>query len=162
MPYPKLQSMLDEGFPAGLQVYWRSNFLQGIPDDAIEEIANRFERVTSPLSALMLEPLGGAVARVGRDDTAFNHRDAAYNLAVIARWQDPKDKDPHISWTRATHEAMDRFGTGGVYVNYLGDEGQDRVRAAYGDAKYRRLVALKDKYDPTNLFRRNQNIQPSG
>ena len=69
----------------------------------------------------MLEPLGGAVARVGSDDTAFNHRDAAYNLAIIARWQDPKDSKTHIAWTRTTHEAMDRFATGGVYVNYLGE-----------------------------------------
>jgi FAD/FMN-containing dehydrogenase len=162
MPYPKLQSMLDEGFPAGLQVYWRSNFLRGIPDDAIEEMTVQFGRVTSPLSALMLEPLGGAVARVGRDDTAFNHREAAYNFAVIARWQDPREADRHIAWARAAHEAMDRFTTGGVYVNYLGEEGQDRVRAAYGEAKYARLVALKDRYDPANFFRRNQNILPSG
>lgn len=162
MPYPKLQSMLDEGFAAGLHVYWRSNFLAGIPDDAIDELVQQFSAVTSPLSALMLEPMGGAVARVGSDETAFNHRDAAYNLAIIGRWQDPKDADTHIGWVRAVHEATDRFTTGGVYVNYLGDEGQDRVRAAYGDAKYTRLVALKDKYDPDNLFRRNQNIQPTG
>ncbi len=161
MPYTQLQSMLDEGFPAGLQVYWRSNFLRGIPNEAIEELTTQFSRVTSPLSALLLEQLGGAVSRVGRDETAFNHRDAAYNLAIIARWQDPKGADPHIAWTRAAHEAMERFATGGVYVNYLGEEGQDRVRAAYGDAKYARLVALKDRYDPDNLFRRNQNILPS-
>ncbi len=161
MPYTQLQSMLDEGFPAGLQVYWRSNFLRGIPDNAVEELTTQFSRVTSPLSALLLEQLGGAVSRVGRDETAFNHRDAAYNLAIIARWQDPKDADPHIAWTRAVHEAMERFATGGVYVNYLGEEGQDRVRAAYGDAKYARLVALKERYDPDNLFRRNQNILPS-
>ncbi|HSF14862.1 MAG TPA: FAD-binding oxidoreductase [Vicinamibacteria bacterium] len=161
MPYPKLQSMLDEGFPAGLQVYWRSNFLAGIPDEALDELIQQFSRVTSPLSALMLEPLGGAVARVGSEETAFNHRDAAYNLAVIGRWQAPNEEKTHIAWTRTAHEAMERFATGGVYVNYLGEEGQDRVRAAYGDAKYRRLVALKDKYDPENLFRCNQNIQPT-
>jgi hypothetical protein len=162
MPYPKLQSMLDDGFAAGLQVYWRSNFLAGIPDDAIDELVQQFSEVTSPLSALMLEPMGGAVARVGSDETAFNHRDAAYNLAIIARWQDPKEADTHIEWVRAVHEATGRFTTGGVYVNYLGDEGQDRVRAAYGDEKYARLVALKNKYDSDNLFRRNQNIQPTG
>ena len=161
MPYPKLQSMLDEGFPAGLQVYWRSNFLAGIPDEALDELIRQFSRVTSPLSALMLEPLGGAVARVGSAETAFNHRDAAYNLAVIGRWQPPEEAKTHIAWTRAAHEAMERFATGGVYVNYLGEEGQDRVRAAYGEAKYTRLVALKDKYDPGNFFRCNQNIQPT-
>jgi FAD/FMN-containing dehydrogenase len=161
MPYPKLQSMLDEGFPAGLQVYWRSNFLSGVPDDAIEALTDQFSSVTSPLSALMLEPLGGAVARVASDATAFNHRDAAYNLAIIARWEDPNDAERHVAWVRGANEAMDRFTTGGVYVNYLGEEGQDRVRAAYGEDKYARLVALKDKYDPDNFFNRNQNIQPS-
>lgn len=160
--YPALQSMLDEGFPAGLQVYWRSNFLGGIPDEALDELIGQFSRVTSPLSALMLEPLGGAVARVGADETAFNHRDAAYNLAIIARWEDPKAAERHIDWVRGVNEAMDPFTTGGVYVNYLGEEGHDRVRAAYGKEKYARLVALKDKYDPENLFRRNQNIRPSG
>lgn len=161
MPYPQLQSILDEGFPAGLQVYWRSSFLSGIPDGALDTLVDHFSRVTSPLSALMLEPLGGAVARVGPDDTAFNHRDAAYNLAIIARWQDPKDREANVAWVRAVHEAMEPFTTGGVYVNYLGEEGQDRVRAAYGDVKYNRLVALKDEYDAANLFRCNQNIRPS-
>jgi FAD/FMN-containing dehydrogenase len=161
MPYTQLQAMLDPGFPPGLQVYWRSNFLSGLPDQAIEELVRQFERVSSPLSALMLEPMGGAVARVGIEETAFHHRDARFNLAVIARWQDPQEAELHVQWARTAHESMDRFTTGGVYVNYLGEEGPDRVRAAYGEAKYRRLVALKDKYDPANLFRRNQNIQPS-
>jgi FAD/FMN-containing dehydrogenase len=161
MPYPQLQSILDEGFPAGLQVYWRSSFLAGIPDEALDTLVDHFSRVASPLSALMLEPLGGAVARVGADETAFNHRDAAYNLAIIARWQDAKDRDANIAWVRSVHEAMEPFTTGGVYVNYLGEEGQDRVRAAYGPEKYSRLVALKDEYDPGNLFRCNQNIRPS-
>lgn len=162
LPYPKLQSMLDEGFPAGLQVYWRSNFLGGVPDDAIGVLTEHFSRVTSPLSALMLEPMGGAVARVASDATAFNHRDAAYNLAMIARWEDPKDAGRHVAWVRGASEAMDPFTTGGVYVNYLGEEGADRVRAAYGEEKYARLVALKDEYDPDNFFNRNQNIHPSG
>lgn len=162
MPYPQLQSMLDEGFPAGLQVYWRPNFLSGIPDEAIDELIGRFTAVTSPLSALLLEPMGGAVVRVGANETAFHHRDAAFNLAIIARWQDPQEADRHIAWVRSVNEAMDRFTTGGTYVNYLGEEGQDRVRAAYGEGLYARLRALKDKYDPGNFFRRNQNIQPSG
>jgi FAD/FMN-containing dehydrogenase len=161
MAYTQLQSMLDEGFPAGLQVYWRSAFLGGLPDPAIDALVASFSRVTSPLSALLLESMGGAVARVGADATAFNHRLAAYNLAVIARWTDPKDASPHVAWTRAAQEAMEPFATGGVYVNYLGEEGQERVRAAYGEAKYARLVALKDKYDPDNLFRRNQNVVPT-
>jgi len=81
---------------------------------------------------------------------------------VIGRWADPKEAERHIAWTRAAHEAMERFGTGGVYVNYLGEEGDQRVRAAYGESKYERLVSLKNRYDPENLFRCNQNIKPNG
>jgi FAD/FMN-containing dehydrogenase len=160
MPYTQHQTMLDEGFPAGLQVYWRSAFLGGIPDAALDAFVASFSRVTSPLSAMLLESMGGAVARVDTDATAYNHRKAAYNLAIIGRWTNPAEASTHIAWVRAAQEAMQPFATGGVYVNYLGDEGQDRVRAAYGDAKYARLVALKNKYDPGNLFRRNQNIVP--
>jgi len=162
MAYTRLQTLLDEGFPAGLQVYWRSNFLKGLPDEAIDELTQQFARVTSPLSVLMLERFGGAVSRVEPDATAYNHRNAEYNLAVIGRWADPKEAERHIAWTRAAHEAMERFGTGGVYVNYLGEEGDQRVRAAYGESKYERLVSLKNRYDPENLFRCNQNIKPNG
>jgi FAD/FMN-containing dehydrogenase len=159
MPYPALQSMLDEGFPSGLQVYWRSDFLESLPDDAIDALCERFNAITSPLSALLIEQFGGAVARVPADETAFAQRDALFNLAVISRWTDPATAETHIGWARKSSESARPFASGGVYVNYLGAEGADRVRAAYG-AKYDRLVALKQKYDPTNLFRTNQNIQP--
>lgn len=159
MPYPALQSMLDPGFPSGLQVYWRSDFLKGLPDEAIDMLCDRFASITSPLSALLIEQFGGAVARVPADETAFAQRDALFNLAVIARWTDPSTAASHIDWARQSSEAAAPFASGGVYVNYLGSEGGERVRAAYG-AKYDRLVAVKTKYDPTNLFRTNQNIQP--
>jgi FAD/FMN-containing dehydrogenase len=159
MPYPALQSMLDEGFPSGLNVYWRSDFLKSLPDDAIDTLVDRFKAITSPLSALLIEQFGGAVTRVGADETAFAQRDALFNLAVITRWTDPATASTHIDWARQTSDAMRPYTSGGVYVNYLGSEGADRVRAAYG-AKYDKLVALKQKYDPTNLFKVNQNIQP--
>jgi FAD/FMN-containing dehydrogenase len=159
MPYPALQSMLDEGFPSGLQVYWRSDFLESLPDDAIDALCERFNAITSPLSALLIEQFGGAVARVPAEETAFAQRDALFNLAVISRWTDPATAGTHIGWARKSSESARPFASGGVYVNYLGAEGADRVRAAYG-AKYDRLVALKQKYDPANLFRTNQNIQP--
>ena len=160
MPYPALQTMLDEGFPSGLQVYWRSDFLKALPDAAIDALCERFNAITSPLSALLIEQFGGAVARVPADETAFAQRDALFNLAVITRWTDPATADTHIGWARQSSESVQPFASGGVYVNYLGAEGADRVRAAYG-AKYDRLVALKQKYDPTNLFRTNQNIRPA-
>jgi FAD/FMN-containing dehydrogenase len=160
IPYPALNSMLDEGFPHGLQVYWRSDFLKALPDAAIDTMVEQFTSVTSPLSALLLEQFGGAVARVPAGDTAFAQRDALFNLAVIARWTDAKAPEAHVAWARKSSEAMRPFANGGVYVNYLGDEGEDRIRAAYGAEKYARLVALKRQYDPANLFRLNQNINP--
>jgi FAD/FMN-containing dehydrogenase len=160
MPYPALQSMLDEGFPSGLQVYWRSDFLSGLTDGAIDTLAAQFASVTSPLSALLIEQLGGAVSRVPAADTAYGQRDASFNLAVISRWPDPTPGDAHVDWARRSSEAMRPFTSGGVYLNYLSAEGEERVRAAYGPEKYNRLVALKRQVDPTNLFRMNQNIKP--
>ena len=160
MPYPALNSMLDEGFPHGLHVYWRSDFLKGLPDAALDMLVERHKAITSPLSALLIEQFGGAVARVPADETAFAQRDALFNLAIISRWADPSTADTHIEWARKTSDAVRPFASGGVYVNYLGTEGADRVKAAYG-AKYDKLVAVKQKYDPTNLFSVNQNIQPA-
>ena len=160
VPYVKHQRMLDEAFPPGLQVYWRSDFLRSLNDDVIDIMLDHFSRVTSPLSAVLLEQFGGAVARVPKDHTAFPHRDAEYNLAIISRWPEPGGAEPHVAWARGLHDAI-RPHTRGVYVNYLGDEGEDRVRAAYGASTFERLVALKKKYDPDNFFRLNQNIKPS-
>ncbi len=161
MAYVELQRMLDEAFPHGLQVYWRSHFLTGLPDAAIDDIVERFAGVTSPLSTVIVEPMGGAVGRVGRDASAFDQRNAAYNLAIIARWTEPAEADRHTAWAREVWEATRPYASG-VYVNYLGvGDGAERVRDAYGPAKYERLAALKAKYDPGNLFRLNQNIIPS-
>lgn len=110
------------------------------------------------MNNVLIEHLGGAVARVGNDETAFDHRDAEYNFAVIAVWNDPADAEANIAWARGLWEAMQR----GAYVNYLGvGDGVERVRAAYSPEKYARLAALKREVDPDNLFRRNQNIPPA-
>jgi hypothetical protein len=162
MPYVEVQRMLDDAFPPGLQVYWRAHFLSGLPDAAIDAILDRFESVTSPLSAVIVEQMGGVVGRIPAGAAAFDQRSAPYNLAIIARWTDPVEADGHIAWARYLWEAARPFASG-VYVNYLGiGDGAERVRDAYGPAKYQRLAALKAKYDPTNLFRLNQNIAPSG
>jgi FAD/FMN-containing dehydrogenase len=160
MPYVALQSMLDEGFPKGLQVYWRSDFLKHLDDDVIDMLVEHHARLTSPLSALLLEQFGGAVRRVSKDATAFVQRDADFNLAIISRWADPAEGEEHIAWARNVHRAITPYASG-TYVNYLGQEGDDRIRAAYGDAVFDRLVAVKNAYDPTNLFRSNQNIRPA-
>jgi FAD/FMN-containing dehydrogenase len=165
MSYAQVQGMLDEGFPPGLQNYWKSNFLKGLDDTAIKMIVDHVRNAPSPTSAVAIEQLGGAVNRVGTGDTAFNHRNARYNLLIVGMWPDPAAKDKNVKWVRDFWDAMEPYSSGGVYVNYLGqeaDEGTERIIAAYGPEKYERLVALKNKYDPTNLFRLNQNIKPTG
>ncbi len=164
MPYTQLQCMLDEGFPAGLQNYWKSNFLSGLDETAIELLVDHVRNAPSPNSAIAIEHFGGAVNRVGINDTAFNHRGARYNLIILGMWPDASAKDENVSWVRNLWDAMQPYSSGGVYVNYLGqetDEGADRVKAAYGPEKYERLVTIKNKYDPGNLFRLNQNIKPT-
>jgi FAD/FMN-containing dehydrogenase len=163
MPYVQLQGLLEAGFPPGLQNYWKSSFLRDLSDDAIALAIGAFRHVPSPSSAIAFEQLGGAMSRVGENDSAFGHRNAPFNLLVVSSWTDPAENSEHIAWTRSLAEAMQPFSADGVYVNYLGhetDEGRDRIQAAYGPAKYTRLLALKKKYDPDNLFRINQNIRP--
>jgi FAD/FMN-containing dehydrogenase len=162
MPYSALQSMLDAGFPHGLQVHWRSEFINTIPDAFIDAAVSAFERVPSPLSALLLEHFGGAVSRVPRDAAAFDQRDSEYNLVIVSRWAEPGDRDRNVAWARETSDMAAAFTNGRVYVNYIGaGESPDRVRAAFGSEKFARLAAIKHKYDPTNLFRMNQNIPPA-
>jgi FAD/FMN-containing dehydrogenase len=162
MSYVALQQMLDEGFQPGPHVYWKAHFLSGLPDEAIDIIVAGANAAPSPLSAVVVELLGGAVARVGQDETAFDHRDAEYNLAIIARWLDPADADANVAWARELWEALRPFARG-VYVNYLGvGDGAERVREAYSPEKFARLAALKRDYDPDNVFRLNQNIPPAG
>ena len=163
MPYVKVQRMMDDAFPAGRQNYWKSNFLKGLDAEAIHVIVDYVAKAPSPYSAVAIEQFSGAVNRVGIDDTALNHRNARYNLLIVGIWSDPAAKAANVRWVRDLWGAMQPYSSGGVYVNYLGqeaDEGVERVKSAYGPEKYARLVALKQKYDPTNLFRLNQNIRP--
>jgi len=165
MPYVQVQRMMDDAFPAERQNYWKSNFLKGLDTQAINVIIDHVAKAPSPHSAVAIEQFSGAVNRVGINDTAFNHRNARYNLLIVGIWTDPAAKADNVRWVRALWDAMAPYSSGGVYVNYLGqeaDEGAERVKSAYGPEKYARLVALKQKYDPTNLFRLNQNINPSG
>lgn len=160
MSYIELQSMLDHGAPPYQLNYWKSSYLKVLNDEAFEVIDQYSSVITSPLSQVHLQQMGGAVRRTGEDEMAFSHRDALCALNIVTKWEDVRESEKHIQWTRDFEAAMRPFSTGGVYVNFLGEEGEDRVRAAYGPAKYARLVALKNKYDPTNFFRMNQNIKP--
>jgi len=161
MPYVALQSMLDEGAPPGIRAYTRSGYTADLSDGLIDAIVEHGGRMASPFSQIHFHQMGGAVARVDEDDTAFGNRRAAFAYTVNAMWMDPSEDGRHEPANREAVQAFAPFSTGGVYVNFLGDEGQARVRAAYGDAKYARLAGLKARFDPDNLFRLNQNIQPA-
>ncbi|MDB4983175.1 MAG: linked oxidase domain protein [Myxococcales bacterium] len=161
MPYVALQGMLDAGAPRGLQNYFKSAYLSGLSDGAIDRLVAGAAKLPSPMSQIHLHHMGAAVARVAEDATACGNRDAAYAMNIIATFPDAAATAAHVAWARDVAAAAAPFGTGGVYVNFLGDEGGDRVRAAYGPAKFARLSALKAKLDPENLFRLNQNIPPA-
>ena len=160
MPYTALQALGGAFFPPGRLSYWKGSFLKELSDDAFEIMIAQFASVPSRFSFVGLEELGGAVSRVGKDETAFGERSARYSFLITSEYIDPAESEMIIRWTRDFWEAMRPFESEAAYVNYLGTEGQDRIRAAYGE-KYERLVALKNKYDPTNLFRLNQNIKPT-
>ena len=161
MPYPALQGMLDEGAPHGIRSYTRSGYLADLSDGAIDAALEHGATMRSPFSQLHLHHMGGAVARVGEDDTAFGNRRAAYAYNVNTMWMDPSEDAMQEASNREFSSALAPFSTGGVYVNFLGNEGEARIRAAYGDAKYQRLAELKRRFDPDNLFRLNQNIPPA-
>jgi len=161
MTYVEMQSSLDWYFPPGHYHYWKSAFLKGLSDDAIRVLAEYGASRPTALTGIFLEHIHGSAARVASDATAFPHRGEGFNLLITTSWADPNDAEKSIQWTRAFWEAMQPFMRQGAYVNYLSEgEGNERVRAAYG-LNHARLVALKNKYDPTNFFRMNQNIQPS-
>jgi hypothetical protein len=159
VPYTAVQRMLDGSAPWGMQVYLKSAHLTGLSDAAIDTIVQHAGAVTSPLSVIPISPLGGAVGRMGEHDTAFGHRDTAFDIQIFGAWADPMEHDRHVAWVRDFSAALRPFAHG-VYVNELGNEGEDRVREAYNPITYERLVAIKTKYDPGNLFRLNQNIKP--
>jgi FAD/FMN-containing dehydrogenase len=158
LPYTALQQANDPTAPAGMQNYWKAAFLQDLSDEAIDAIIEYATHATSPLSMIHVHQLGGAMNRVAADATAFGHRDSGFVVNIIGTWAEPVGNERHIDWARGLFAALQPYAHG-AYINFLGDEGQERVRAAYGP-NYERLVALKNRYDPTNLFRLNQNIPP--
>ena len=142
---------------------FRGKPIDELSDAAIDTMITQYSSFPPPFSAVALEHLGGAVRRVGKDETAFGDRDAEYSLIITSEWLDPAESEKNIQWARDFWEAMHPFARESVYVNYLDVGEEDRIREAYGadPEKYARLLALKNKYDPTNLFRVNQNIKPT-
>lgn len=161
VPYATVQNLLTAVFQPGFRHYWKAGFVRTLSDDAIEALVDFFAgAVPGFFAAIAIEHVGGAISRVGPQDTAFTHRDAQHSLLVLRMWSDPAESETNIDWVRRCYRTAEPFLKGGGYVNYLGDEGEARIRAAYG-ANYDRLAAIKKKYDPTNFFRLNQNIHPA-
>jgi FAD/FMN-containing dehydrogenase len=159
MPYTVLQSMLDISAPFGLLNYWKADFMAELTDQAIDLLIEHANAMRSPLSQIHIHQLGGAMGRIAPEATAFHRRDAGFIYNLIGLWKDPSENEVHTQWAKRAFEALRPVSLGGAYVNFLGDDGQQRVRAAY-DSNYARLAELKSRYDPTNLFRMNQNIRP--
>jgi FAD/FMN-containing dehydrogenase len=159
MPYAVMNTILDDGFPKGQPNYWLSSFTSGLSDGLIDTACERFQSIPSQ-SVLLFEHFHGAVCRVGVSDTAVPHRAEGWNLVLPSTWNDPADNDANITWTRDTHAALGEYLTDRRWLNYLADDqGDDAIRNAYGP-NYDRLVELKRRYDPENVFHHNHNIAP--
>ena len=161
VPYTVLQQQADDGQRHGQRQYWKSHYLWDLPDAAIGDLFSALSAPSDTPASASLLALRGAIARVDETDTAYSHRNAAFDFMTTTTWTDAAADDERVEGARRLAEAMTPYAPGGVYVNNLGMEGSDRVRAAYGAAKYERLVTLKDRYDPDNVFHLNQNIRPS-
>lgn len=160
MPYPALQGFFDPLLPSGLQWYWKGDFVNELSDDAIKVHLKYASELPSLLSMMHLYPIDGAVHRVGKKDTAFFYRDSMWSMVIAGVDSDPSNNERITKWAKSYWEALHPYSAGGAYVNFMMEEGQNRVEATYRD-NYKRLTEIKRKYDPTNLFRVNQNILPA-
>jgi len=160
MPFPHMQSLLDDAFPDGNQNYWKSMFLREFNDEAIDALVEHANQMASPLSAVVIEYYAGAASRVAASETAFAHRGETYDIGILAQWSDPAESQKHIAWTRGLIAALEPFGSGAYLLNFLGADDDHQIRAAFGQ-NYDRLVDVKNRYDPSNFFSVNQNIKPT-
>jgi FAD/FMN-containing dehydrogenase len=160
LPYPTLQSMFDALYPPSLHWHWRADFVNELPDEAIARHVQYGAQIPTLHSTMHLYPINGAVHRVGPQDTAFGHRDATWAQVMVGVDPDPAKMAQAIAWTQTYWEALHPYAAGGAYVNFLMEEGQERIQASYRD-NYARLALIKNKYDPSNRFRVNQNIIPT-
>lgn len=162
MPFPALNSLFDDAVPKGMQNYWKADFITGLSDDAIAAHIEHGRHTPTVSSSMHLHPINGAAQRVGPDETAFGHRDKNFSPVIAGIWDDPADNEANIRWVRDYYDAIHpHSGSDGGYVNFMSDDDGHRAPANYG-ANYERLVAVKTAYDPNNVFRVNQNIEPAG
>lgn len=159
MPVPALQTMFDGLYPPGLLWYWKADYVKNLNDESIRLHAKYGAGMPTPLSSMHMYPVNGAASRVGKNDTAWNYRDANYAVVIVGIDPDPANKEKIVNWTKDYWTALHPFSEGGAYINFMMDEGEDRIKATYGD-NYEKLTEIKAKYDPANLFRVNQNIKP--
>jgi len=160
MPFPMLQGMFDGLYPKGLQWYWKADFIRELSDEAVDLHVKHGAMLPTMHSTMHLYPVNGAAARVGKNDTAWSYRDATWSQVIVGVDPDPAKKDEITAWARDYYDALHPYGAGGAYVNFMMDEGEERIRATYRE-NYDRLAQVKAKYDPENFFRINQNIRPA-
>jgi FAD/FMN-containing dehydrogenase len=162
IPYAAVQRLIEPGNLPGRRQYWKAGFLREMSDEAIGTFISHATDVRSPFTQSVMLPIGGAIARVAEDATPLSYRDAKWNYHLLSQWEDPADDERNIAWTRAFDRAMGSYAEEGVYLNFLSDLPEDILEASFGPEKYARLVAVKDEYDPENVFALNTNIKPSG
>jgi FAD/FMN-containing dehydrogenase len=160
MPYTQRQTLIDDLGVHGIHRYWKSGFVPDLSDTFIDLIVDRADTMRSPMSVVGAFYVHGAAARVDPTATAFGLRGAQWDFDIISQWTDPSEADDHVRWTRQFWSETEPFCTGGVYVNHIAEDEPNRVHAAFGP-NYERLVSVKNRYDPTNLFRLNHNIKPT-
>jgi hypothetical protein len=156
--------MLDAGGQHGIRAYMKAEFMEELSDEVVAKLVEHGSARPGPMVQLLLEPMGGAMADVDEGECAIGRRDVPWCYHALSMWMepDPETADAHVSWAKGLASDLAPHTTTGVYLNFTSDEGEDRVRSAFGPEKYARLQALKDEYDPSNLFHLNQNIATSG
>ena len=161
MPYPVMNTLLDDAYPRGALNYWKSTFVSSLDDDLIDSLVSAFAEVPSAMNAILFEHFHGAVTRIGATDTAVPHREESFNVLIPSEWLDPADTQRNVNWTRETFALLEPHRAGRRWLNYFDDDdGYDAVRAAYGP-NYERLTQIKQQYDPENVFHLNHNIEPA-
>ena len=160
MPYPDANTLLDAGYPKGALNYWKSGFLGGLDDEAIDAIVEQFSSTPSTITAIGIEHFHGAVTRVGVTDTAVPHRQPGHNMFMTSVWMDPETTAANVAWTREAFSAIRPHLADRRWLSYLDDDDDDAIRSAYGP-NYQRLAEVKRRYDPENVFQSNHNIEPA-